>query len=187
MKKQKINDSFMKMAYLCNSLNWNDEFLSKEQQERGYFAIGGVSAEMFCDSYNQIRGKKETDKDFYRAKAFYENETYGYRFQPGKGNNDKPLNSEGYGYWSEKNISDIGDKMYIYEDIVTMYNSEKQIDEEIHKQTEIWLASPSAKDGYYLCISRSDGKCLDNAITTFPGDLRPAISLSTNIKLRLSN
>ena len=74
--------SIQGVAYLCNPKNWNSVYLSSEDITAGAFAIGGVSAEMFCDSYNQARGKTSTDPDYFDAKAFDKKSTYGYAYKP---------------------------------------------------------------------------------------------------------
>lgn len=71
------NNNIKGVAYLCNPENWNSTYLAEGDSAKGAYAIGGVSAELFCDSYNQARNKQSTDADYFDAKSFNKNNTYG--------------------------------------------------------------------------------------------------------------
>ena len=74
LEESELNDNIKGVAYLCNTANWNDTYVTTEDQTKGVWAIGGASVEMFCESYN-ARVQPSTE---WSAKAYSENSTTGY-------------------------------------------------------------------------------------------------------------
>ena len=70
-----IPENIKAAAGLCDTAYWNTDnktYVTAEDESAGAFVIGGVSAEMFCDSYNAYRGKTSTDESYFNAKAYNE-------------------------------------------------------------------------------------------------------------------
>lgn len=122
-----------------------------------------MSAELFCDSYNQARNKKSTDEDYFDAKAFNQNDTYGYLYK---------TNAEGYGYYTDNS------KYAIQNSTCSgIYN--------YSSSAYPWLSSPSAFTsgaGTHVAPSR-----LIYYATWFTGGVRPAVSLPSSISIQLVN
>ena len=159
-----LNENIKGVAYLCNTANWNTTYVGTEGVNAGAYAIGGVSAEMFCDSYTQATGTT------FSARAYSENSTYGYRYKPG--HSTASLNSDGYGYYSD----------YTNYPLTTekggMYN--------LGSGKYPWLASPSStNDSYYVCFVHGDYYNLNFLTTYLSLGVRPAVSLPSNIQIQL--
>ena len=164
-------------AHLCNSENWNATYAGEDGEESGAYVIGAVSIEMYCDSYNQARNKTSSDADYFSAKAYYENNGYGYRYKPGGGSN---INSDGFGTYSNKNdyeIRGICGKMYAIK---------------TSTKSGVWIASPAAAKpsayatGQLAILNGYDGVLTAIGIQNGYG-LRPVVSLPSNIQIQLDN
>lgn len=121
---------------------------------------------MFCDSYNQARRKTSTDEDYFDAKAYYENGTYGYRYKPA--NTYSSPNSEGYGYQTKNNSIKNG-----------MYRINNRYP---------WLSSPSAESTNRVCSVNGGNGQLNNYYTTYASYVVcPIVSLPSDIQIQLTN
>ena len=154
-----LNENIKGVAYLCNTANWNETYVGTEGVSAGAYAIGGVSAEMFCDSYTQATGTE------FSAKAYSENSTYGYRYKPG-GN----ANSDGYGTYSDHTNYPLTTEKG------GMYN--------LGSGKYPWLSSPSSNNTNYVCyVDGYDGYLGNSTLITL--GVRPAVSLPSNIQIQL--
>ena len=171
-----LNDNIKGVAYLCNTANWNETYVGTAGVNAGAYAIGGVSAEMFCDSYNQARGKTSADSGYFDAKAFNLNNTYGYYYMPPNPNTMGTEKSNGYAAWTDYS----GDNKIQPSTCSGMYSYGTS-------SYEPWMASPSANRTNcvcsmygqygYLCCGYTDSNC----------GVRPAVSLPSNIQIQLTN
>ena len=157
-----LNENIKGVSYLCNTANWNTTYVGTEGVAAGAYAIGGVSAEMFCDSYNQARGKTSTDANYFDAKAFNENSTYGYYYMPPRNQNS------GYAYFTDNS----GDNKIQTSTCSGMYCY------------TIMLASPSSYDAYNVCRVTDSGS-LDYFDTYDTLGVRPVVSLPSSIQIQL--
>ena len=170
-----LNANIKGVAYLCNTANWNTTYVGTEGVAAGAYAIGGVSAEMWCDSYNQARGKTSTDANYFDAKAFNKNSTYGYYY--------KPKNSGATGNYAEGDYGSYtdysGDNKIQTSTCSGMYS--------YGTSSYPWLASPSSATGYCVCFVYGYNGSLNysNAGSTSASEVRPAVSLPSNIQIQL--
>ena len=167
-----LNNNIKGVAYLCNTANWNEAYVGTAGVNAGAYAIGGVSAEMFCDSYNAARGKTSTDADYFDAKAFNKNSTYGYWYKPNGQTNAQYYEGD---YGSYTNYSTYP----ISTDYGTMYR--------ISGSYYQWLSSPSSGGTNLVCAVGGNRGTLnyDNTANTF--GVRPAVSLPSSIQIQLTN
>ena len=123
------NSNIKFVSFLCNTNNWNEKYVKESDLSLGIYAIGGVSAEMYCDSYNQVISNNSTH---LFTKAYNENNTYGYRYKPSSSNASP--NNEGFGFWSTSIIkSNLKNGLYRI------------------NNTYPWLCSPSSRGGGSVC------------------------------------
>ena len=95
------------VAFLCNTSNWNPTYVTSEDQQKGVWAIGGVSVEMFCSSYNaKLHPTTEIS-----AQAFsYENSyPVGYGYKPGNGS----VKNSDYAEYSRDSLR-VSRKQYVF-------------------------------------------------------------------------
>ena len=124
---------------------------------------------MYCDSYNQYRKKATTEADYFTAKAYNENSTYGYIYKPAHANTSP--NSDGYGHYTD----------YTNYAIQTatasgMYRPNNQYP---------WLASPSFTRTASVCRVNGGNGYLEYSDTTATFGVRPAVSLPADIQIQL--
>ena len=156
------------VAYLADPVNWNETYVANGDVEKGVYAIGGVSAEMYCDSCNQARKKTSTDVDFFEAKAFNVNGTYGYIFKPSSEN-------------AYNKIGDYGTP------IDNKYALTINQNNGIYNNSNSWITSPGSGDRNQVAISGS-GRLLSTGYYTWgPYMLRPLVFLPSNIQIDLVN
>ena len=165
-----LNSNIKGVAYLCDKTKWTDTYVASGDKTKGAYAIGGVSAEMFCDSYNQA---KPSTAPTFGAKAFNANSTYGYYYIP-SGTTDssysKVDNGTTYGGWTDYEIST--------ETASGMYRI---------NNTYTWLASPSAYDTINVCLVNGDNGYLDSYDVSNTYAVRPAVFLPSSIPISLKN
>ncbi|MBR2708643.1 MAG: hypothetical protein IKG14_01870 [Clostridia bacterium] len=161
------------VAYLSNPENWNDTYLAEGDSEKGGYAIGGVSAELFCDSYNQARGITDSiAKDYFEAKAFKKNSNYGYLYKPGYEN--AGTKDGDYGSYTDSASYPI--QTSICSGIYRFSNSNSQCP---------WLSSMSPEAANRVCFVY--GSALNNGNGAYAYGVRPAVSLPTDIEIQLIN
>ena len=164
------------VAYLTNPENWNSTYVAEGDTDKGVYAIGGVSAEMYCDSYNQAREKTNTDVDFFDIKVFNANDTYGYLYKP-------------YLESAAKKVEDFG-SVTDYSKYEIKITTNKSIYRPENKKWP-WIASPSAVSPEYVCFMDGRIGALNNKITTHGGStvhgVRPAVFLPSKIEINLIN
>ena len=166
-----LNSNIRGVAYLCNTANWNTTYVGTEGVNAGAYAIGGVSAEMFCDSYNQARGKTSTDANYFDAKAFNKNSTYGYLFKPG--NSSSGTKEGDYGSYTDYS----GDNKIQTSTCSGMYS--------YSTSSYPWLASPSSGNAVSVCIVDGYDGALYGRNAAITNEVRPAVSLPSNIQIQL--
>ncbi|MBR3324561.1 MAG: hypothetical protein IKG14_00735 [Clostridia bacterium] len=166
-KKNSWSNNLRGVAYLCNPDNWNETYLAEGDSEKGAYAIGGVSAELFCDSYNQIRGKTKADEDYFEAKAFGSN-IYGYLYKPL--NPSASIQKDGYSYVTNGTNYPISGDIY-----------------GTHGGRYKWISSPSFYAYDNVCIKYDAGKSLTRNPTSANLTVRPAVSLPPDIQIQLIN
>ena len=168
-----LNNNIKGVAYLCNTANWNQTYVGTEGVAAGAYAIGGVSAEMYCDSYNQARGKTSTDANYFDAKAFNKNSTYGYYYKPKNSALTGNYQSNGYTAWTDYS----GDNKIQTSTCSGMYS--------YSTSSNPWLASPSPYNSTFVCfVGGNDGYLTGDNMSNTLG-VRPAVSLPSNIQIQL--
>ena len=166
MQESSLNSSITSVAYLCNTANWNATYVESTDITAGAYAIGGVSAEMFCDSYTQATGTT------FSARAYSENSTYGYRFKPG--HSDASVNSERYGYYSDNTNYPLTTEKG------GMYN--------LGSGKFPWLASPASYATNHVClVSGIVNYLCSTEVKRYAFGVRPAVSLPSTMKIQLTN
>ncbi len=148
LKDKTTQDSNMlAVSGLCDPANWNTRggttYVPTTDQGKGAFAIGGVSAEMFCDSYNQARASTATQ---FSAKAFNQNSTYGYFYKPKNSKATGNYANGDYGGWTDNSGNQITTST-----ASGMYRI---------SNTSTWLASPIASSTDGVCRVRGDLRLL---------------------------
>ena len=162
-----LDDNIKGVAYLCNPTNWSDDYVTAEDKSKGAWAIGGVSAEMFCASYNEkIQPEVEFGAKAY-SETLYSRTTTGYKFKPG---DPVPytVNEEGYGCASEWKLSNDYDGMYWKGGNVF-----------------VWISSPSALSYESVCSIHGTAPYLGAYDTGRDFYLRILVSLPSNIQIKL--
>ena len=161
VEESNLDDNIKEVAYLCNTENWTDTYVSEADKEKGIWVIGAAPVEMFCASYNaRIRPEVE-----FSAKAYSENSTTGYRFKPAVA-----ANEDGYGY--DSNIS-----YPISTEYGGMYT---------HGSSDFPnLSSPSSKADYLTCIVHGYQIYLGWGMVSNPLHVRPIVSLPSDYEIQL--
>ena len=162
-------------AYLCNPNNWNSTYVASEDIASGAFAVGGVSAEMFCDSYNQARGKTSTDAGYFDAKAFNKYNTYGYYYKPKHSDNSGSSAEGDYGLYTDDTnypLPSTSEYGGIYRPASGQYQ---------------FLASPSSGSATCVCSVDFYWGRLKYNMTDYAYGVRPAVSLPASMILQLTN
>lgn len=165
-----LNWNLRGVGYLCDKTKWTDTYVESGDKTKGAFAIGGVSAEMFCDSYNQYKGRTSTDAGYFEAKAFSKTAT-GYFYKPKNSGATGTSASGDYGSYTDMSNYEIQAS-----DASNMYRY----------TTYTYLASPSAKDKEYVCCVRSFGDLNCGSIYDMCS-VRPAVFLPSSIKIQLKD
>ena len=168
-----LNVNIKCVAYLCNTANWNTTYVGTEGVTAGAYAIGAVSAEMYCDSYNQARGKTSTDANYFDAKAFNLNNTYGYYYMPPNSGATGTYQSNGYAAWTDYS----GDNKLQTSTCSGMYS--------YSTSSYPLLSSPSSRGTGIVCGVRGDYGALDYSDTYYTKGVRPAVSLPSSIQIQL--
>lgn len=162
-----LDDNIKGVAYLCNPTNWSDDYVTAEDKSKGAWAIGGVSAEMFCASYNEkIQPEVEFGAKAY-SETLYSRTTTGYKFKPGDPV-QYTVNEEGYGCASEWKLSNDYDGMYWKGGNVF-----------------VWISSPSALSYESVCSIHGTAPYLGAYDTGRDFYLRILVSLPSNIQIKL--
>lgn len=170
------DDNLKAVSGLCNKNYWNTFGLEEnntyiKSTDSGAYIIGGVSVEMFCDSYNEYKQRKNTDDGYFEAQAFNKNSTYGYFYKP-KNSSATGNYAEGdYGAWTDNTNWPIAT-----EDAFGMYH--------YNNITHPWLASPSDYYNVGACRVHGDGN-LTYGHTNYSYAVRPAVFLPSNIQIEL--
>ena len=159
-----------RVTYLTNPENWNGTYVEEGDVKKGVYAIGGVSAEMFCDSYNQARGINDTDTDYFEAKVFNKNSTYGYLFKPC--HVDAGTKVREYGSYTD--------------DVNYAIRSTQNRGMYILDNKYPWLASPSAYHSAHVCIADGFNSRLGYNRAVSHG-VRPAVYFPSNISIQLAS
>lgn len=142
--KTDTSGKYKGVAYLCNTANWTDTYVSATDKTRGVWAIGAAPVEMFCASYN---AKIQPESEF-SAKAYTEeNGSVGYRYKPTLVN--QYTTEEGYG-----NTTD-GTNYPLSTGANNMYNTDSG------KRT--WLASPYVAAYFWISIVEESSSALGGA------------------------
>ncbi|MBR3325008.1 MAG: type II secretion system protein [Clostridia bacterium] len=169
------NTNFKGIAYLCNPDNWNDIYVKNDDLQKGVFAIGGVSAEMFADSYNEANGITPNDEGYFSAKAYKENNKYGYKYKPAHAN--ASADDEGYGYYSNDSKYAVSTKTCngMYRLTYPIYCA--------------WQSSPSIEGTDRVCVLGSDYGRWGSVNTTYAKacNYRPMVSLPFKCEIELEN
>ena len=174
-EKIPLDKAIQGVAYLCNPNNWTATYVKAEDVEKGAYAIGAASVEMYFDSYNEARGVTSDKRGYFEAKAFSKNSTYGYYFKP------KYMNSTG-----NDAVGDFGKQTdlanYQIKTSVCggMYRNSTTI-----KQ---WLSSPNASNtNSVVYIEVESNGFLTGVGTANRFAVRPLISLPANVEIQLSD
>ena len=142
--KTDTSGKYKGVAYLCNTANWTDTYVSATDKTRGAWAIGAAPVEMFCASYN---AKIQPESEF-SAKAYTEeNGSVGYRYKPTLVN--QYTTEEGYGNWTD------GTNYPLSTGANNMYNTDSR------KST--WLASPYVAAYFWISIVGESSSALGGA------------------------
>ena len=167
------NENLKGVAYLCNPERWNTTYVASEDVEKGAYAIGGVSAEMFCDSYNQARGIISTSEVYFEAKAFNKNSTYGYWYKPNGMTNEQFYDGD---YGNHTNYSSYPLPTNEYGGMYRPGSSQYT-----------WLTSPSAGPTDNVCCVGGNNGRLTAYVTSYNYGVRPAVSLPADVQIQLEN
>lgn len=154
--------NYLAMGYLCNPLNWNNEYVTTQDQSKGIWAIGGTSIEMMFASINARVIKSE----YLSLKVDYYSDTdkLGYLLYPNSGYSP---NGDGYGYESSVGLNGFP--------CSGMYDGEG---------TSYWLVSPAAVDTNSMCGYDSYSNHVKSQAPSNNNYIRVLVSIPSNYRVR---
>ena len=160
------NDNERAAAWLCATT----QFETYVDSTMANFAIGGPSAEMYCDSYNQVTHTSGATGTDALTTSYQSTDVPGYIYQV---NGEKQNNS------GEATNSDTVD----FSGYHGMYLANKTEKGEYHW----WIASPSANNAASVCLVGGGLADLDGGNVSRTYGVCPAVSLKSGVQLEIVN
>lgn len=149
----------------------NKKYVPEDDEKKGAFVIGGVSAEMYCDSLNETMGSTATQFETKSFKREDDNRgNYGYLFKPIY--SSVTVNIDGYAEQTKwAGISaQTKDGMYLDKD-----------------KSNIWLSSPSAVDHLRICYTNGWDGMINFTDGGYSWFARPAVFIPKGIEIPLAD